>query len=1014
MVGDLLPQTLTFVLTDLESSTRLWEEFPDAMKDAVERHDELLRGAVEQSGGRVVKGTGDGLMAVFASPAEGVDACLTAQRLLGDQEWGETGPLRVRMGIHAGEAQKRGGDFYGPAVNRTARIMAAAHGGQVLMSKHAAELCTGRLPSGTALRDLGEHRLKDLFQSEHLFQLVHPGLTVDFPPLRTLSQRPNNLPTQASEFLGREAQLAAIRELLEATGVRLVTLTGPGGIGKTRLALQAAADEVDQFEDGVYFVELSHVRRAEGVFDAVVRAVGLTAIGDEPLLEALKEKLRPRRLLLVLDNFEQVMAAADGVAELLQQCAELKVLVTSREALRVRGEHLVVVPPLSLPNGSAGALTAETAAGYDAVRLFVERAREARPDFVLADENAAAVAEIGARLDGLPLAIELAAARLTLFSPEDLRARLRSRLELLGRGPRDLPDRQRTLRSTIDWSYELLDEGEQTMLQLLSVFSATRVDAVEGVVSRLDALGDFDVVDTLASLVDKSLVDSTEARGVQRLSMLETIREYASERLDANPELAENAHRAHAIRFADVARTYRDRLDGPERDDALGELEGDLGNLLTAWRFWVEACDVEQLEGLLGALWVLYDARGWYHGAVELMNDALGVLAAVPSTPELAREEINLRATLARGLLALRGYTTEVEEAYGAAIALAKQTGELPRQFPVLRSLATLYMYRGDFAKAAAVGRELLALADGQGDASLRVEGQLVLGSSLAFSGDVAGGLEELERGIAVFDPEVQRPRPLRLGPSSGVSSYTTTALLLWLRGYPDAAAERAARAVEVARRLDHPFTLAYALFHAGLLALWQRAPELARQRARGAVEVAEEQDYPLWRALGVTLEGAATASLGSVDEGVTRIHSGLAAYEGLRTPPVFWPLLLSVKALGRGLSGRREDALALLDEAIGIVGDDSVQYPDFALLQGDFLLGTGDQAGAGDRFRRAFDVADTLGLRTPQLRAATRLSRLEPTEWTEVLRDVYATFTEGFDSPDLVDAGALLATPVR
>src|SRR5262245_25405088 len=427
MVGNPSPETLTFVLTDLESSTRLWEEFPDAMGEAVERHEAILRDAVEQARGRVVKGTGDGLMAVFVSPADGVEACLAAQQRLRDEPWGETGPLQVRIGMHAGEAQPRGGDFFGPAVNRTARIMAAAHGGQTLLSEVAA-LSTERLPPETGLRDLGEHRLKDLYQPEHLFQLAHPGLADDFPPLLTLGYRPNNLPTQTSEFFGRETQLATIHDLLEATGVRLVTLTGPGGIGKTRLALQAAADEIDLFEDGVYFVDLSDVRHPEALFEAVVRAVGLKGTGGA-LLEALMEQLRPRCMLLVLDNFEQVMTAADSVAELLRQCSALKVLVTSREALRVRGEHVLGVPPLSLPNGAAQPLTADAASEYEAVRLFVERAREARPDFVLADENAGAVAEIGARLDGLPLAIELAAARLTLFTPEDLRVRLRSRLD---------------------------------------------------------------------------------------------------------------------------------------------------------------------------------------------------------------------------------------------------------------------------------------------------------------------------------------------------------------------------------------------------------------------------------------------------------------------------------------------------------------------------------------------------------------------------------------------------------
>ena len=408
---------------------------------------------------------------------------------------------------------------------------------------------------------------------------------------------------------------------------------------------------------------------------------------------------------------------------------------------------------------------------------------------------------------------------------------------------------------------------------------------------------------------------------------------------------------------------------------------------------------------------MLHDARGWYHGAVELTNDALGVLVTVPSTPELAREEIALRTSHARALLALRGYTEEVEEAYAGALALAKETGELPRQFPVLRSLATLHQYRGEFAKGVAIGRELLELAQQQDDAALQVEGYLVLGSSLAFTGDIVGGLAELERGIALFDPARHRPGPLRLGPSSGVSSYTTAALLLWLQGHPERAVERAAKAVEVARQLNHPFTLAYALFHVGFLDLWRREPERARERARGAIEVAEEQDYPIWKALGVTVEGAALATLGRVDEGIARIETGIAEYQGLRTPPVFWPLLLFIRAGGFGLSGRPAEGLELLEEAIEIVGEDNLQYPDFALLQGDLLLGTGDGEGAEARFRRAFDVAQGLGLRTPQLRAATRLGRLHPTD-RALLRGVYETFADGFETPDLVDARALLGEP--
>jgi predicted ATPase/class 3 adenylate cyclase len=1013
MVGDPSPEMLTFVFTDLESSTRLWERFPDAMKAAVERHDAILRAAVEGSDGRVLKVMGDGLMAIFSSASDGVQACLEAQRRLQAEAWGETGPLRVRMGLHAGEAQPRAGDFYGPPVNRAARIMAAGHGGQVLLSAVIAELTSERLPEGAGLRDLGDHRLKDLFQPERIFQLVHPALASDFPPLATLSRRPNNLPTQTSEFLGREAQLSVIRDLLDTAGVRLLTLTGPGGIGKTRLALQAGADEIDRFEDGVYFVDLSAARDPHAAFEAIVRAVGLTGVGDQAPFEVLTERLPGRQMLLLLDNFEQIMGAAEGVADLLQRCAELKVLVTSREALRVRGEHLLAVPPLSLPTVGATQVSAEVVAASEAVRLFLERAREARPSFLLTDDNAAAVAEISARLDGLPLAIELAAARLKLFSPQELRDRLRSRLELLGRGPRDLPARQRTLRSTIEWSYELLDEEERAIFRLLAIFSQTGVEAVEEVAARLDSLEDIDVVDRLTSLVDKSLVRSLDTGGSQRLSMLETIREYAAERLAEEPKASSSARRAHAEYFADFAQSRREHLYGSEREETLDELASDIGNLLTAWRHWVAAGDLEQLAKLLDGLWVLDDARGWYHATVDLTNDLLGVLAAVPSTPERAREEITLYTTLARGLMAIRGYTEEVEEIYGRALQLSEEAGELPRRFPVLRSLASFHLSRAEFDKAGTVGEELLALAEQQDDAGLQVEGHLVVGSSVAFAGDLLTGLKHLDRAIALFDPNQHQPGPFRLGPSSGVVSHTTSAILLWLLGYPEPAVKRGVRAVELARQLNHPVTLAYTLFHVGFHDLWRHELELVQERASGVLEIAEEQDYQIWKAVGLVLQGVAMTGLGRPEEGLPRMDQGIALYEGLKTPPIFWPLLLSVRARGFALGDRPDDALRLIDEALEMISERNFLYPEFSLLKGDLLVALEDAEAAEPLFRNGLEVARDLGLRTPQLQAATRLTRLRRAAGKQaeinMLRAIYETFTEGFDTTDLAEARAVL-----
>ncbi len=411
--------------------------------------------------------------------------------------------------------------------------------------------------------------------------------------------------------------------------------------------------------------------------------------------------------------------------------------------------------------------------------------------------------------------------------------------------------------------------------------------------------------------MDKSLVRSVEARGAQRLSMLETIREYAAERLAEEPELEGSARRAHAEYFADLAQGRRDRLYGPEREEALDELASELGNLLTSWRHWVAAGDLEQLEKLLEGLWVLDEARGWYHATVELTNDLLDVLAAVPSTPARAREEITLQTTLARGLMSIRGYTQEVEEAYGRALELAEEAGELPRRFSVLRSLASFHLSRGEFDKAVAVGGELLELAERQDEPGLQVEGHLVVGSSVAFQGEIAAGLDHLDRAVALFDPGRHQPGPFRLGPSSGVVAHTTSALLLWLRGDPEAAVERAARAVDLARQLNHPVTLAYTLFHVGVLDLWRRELELVQQRAGEVLEVAEEHDYQIWKAVGLALQGVAMTGLGQPEEGLARMDRGIALYQGMTTPPIFWPLLLSVRARGLALGGRPDRGAA-------------------------------------------------------------------------------------------------------
>lgn len=999
---------LVFLFTDLEGSTRLWERYPAEMRQALARHDALLRDAVTAAHGTVVKTTGDGLMAVFSSLPDCLAACLAGQRALTSSTWPTSEPLRVRMGVHVGEAESRAGDFYGTAVNRAARIMAAGHGGQVLLSEVAAALVADELPAGVTLRDLGAHRLKDLTGPQHLFQVVSADLMVDFPPLATLDARPNNLPTQVSAFFGREAERTTLRSLLAEPGVRLVTLTGPGGTGKTRLALQVAADLVDSYRDGVFFVDLAAEREPDAAFEAMLRDLGLTSTREGSPLQVLKARLRDRQLLMVLDNFEQVMEAAVGVAELLQACPGLEVVATSREALRLRGERVVAVPPLSVPDPQA---PTSVIAASEAVSLFVERARSASPEFSLNDENAGAVAEISARLDGLPLALELAAARLKVFSAGELADRLRTRMDVLGGGARDLPARQRTLRGTIEWSYELLETDERRLFELLSVFSTARLDALEEV--AMAACPDVDAVEALSSLVDKSLVRSVEAGGKRRFAMLATIREFAAERLTVTPEVENAVRLAHARYYAGFAAALSSGLEGDAREATLGELGSELGNLRAAWRWWVGAGDLEQLRLLRDPLWALHDARGWYHGAAELASDLLGVLASTHPSPERDEEEMTLRAWLGRALMTVQGYTVEVEREFLRARELATSIGA-PR-IPVLRALASYFTNIANFAETAALGRQMLELAERAGDQTGLAEGHLVFGLGTAFVGDPTTGLRHLDLAIELSDRSVLGSG-YRLGANPGVVARIASAMLLRSGGWPDQGNSRAQAALAAARRLDHPYTLSYALYHVGLIELNRRRWEAAAERASELSRVAGAAGYSVWQALASVLEGVAGCGLGKGEEGLVLTEVGAELYQGLTTPPVFWPPLLALRGRAFALAGQGQRALQLLEEAVAVVGAGTFLGTEFGfgVLRGDALSLFADPLVAEEAYRVALADARRFELRLVELAAAMRLVTLlraqgRSPDGADELAAAYETFTEGFDEPDLVTARDLL-----
>src|SRR5688500_5914241 len=597
----------------------MWERSPQAMQAALARHDEILRRAIEERGGYVFKTVGDAFCCAFLTAPDALEASLEIQRRLLFSEWEESGPLRVRMALHTGAAEERDGDYFGPPVNRVARLMSAAHGGQVLLSLPTHEMVRDQLPAGATLVDLGERRLKDLFRPERVFQLAALGLPSEFPPLRTLESRPNNLPLQPTPLVGREREVAEITDRVRSEEVRLLTLTGPGGTGKTRLALQAAADLLEEFEDGVFLVALATITDPELVPSTIAGPRGVKESAEQPLTETLKSYLHEKDLLLVVDNFEQVLEGASVVGELGAACPKLKVLATSRIPLRLYGEQEYAVPPLALPD-SRVLPPVEVLTQYEAVRLFVERARAVKADFSVTNESAPAVAEICARLDGLPLAIELAAARIRVLPPHKMLERLGDRLKLLRGGARDLPTRQQTLRGTIDWSYELLEEEEKTLFGRLSVFSGGRT--LEAIEEICDPEGDLDALEGVESLLEKSLLRREEGVGGEsRFVMLETVHEYARERLEASDE-AEETRRLHAEYFLALAEEAEPELSGANQLACLERLEADHDNMRAALSWSLEKVPETALR-LAVALARFWEKRSYFSEGSSWLEAAL-------------------------------------------------------------------------------------------------------------------------------------------------------------------------------------------------------------------------------------------------------------------------------------------------------------------------------------------------------------------------------------------------------
>jgi predicted ATPase/class 3 adenylate cyclase len=726
---------LTFLFTDLVDSTRLWEVFPEAMQPALARHDALLRQVIAEHQGQLIKSTGDGCHAAFESAAQAVAAVLVAQQALWAEPWPALPPgaLRVRMALHTGDAEGRAGDYFGPAVNRAARLMAIAHGGQILLSAATAELVRDQLPLAAVLLDLGVHRLKDLARPEHVFQLAGPGLAGHFPPLRSLDVQPNNLPAPVTSFIGREAELAEVRRLLASA--RLLTLTGPGGTGKTRLALQAAAEGLDLFPHGVWLVELAPLADPGLLPQAVAASLELRELPGRALLEALQDYLRPKTALLLLDNCEHLIEASAGLAaRLLPACPQLKLLATSREALGVPGETHYRVPSLSLADST------HDLASSEAVRLFVERAQAARPGFALTSQNQNFVAQICRRLDGIPLAIELAAARVKLLTPEQIAARLDDRFRLLTGGSRTALPRQQTLRALIDWSCELLTEAERAAWRQLSVFAGGwTVEAAEAIIGP-------DALDRLALLVDKSIVaaNPNPDTGETRYHLLETMRQYGRDRLLEAGE-AEMARDRHLACYRRLAAEAEPRLTGPDLVAVLNQLDAELDNLRAALE-WALARDPKAALDLATNLKYFWVRRG-YHA--EGRRWLAASLVAHESESPGVDSGLRARARQAEGFVAFgQGQLPAARAALEAGVELARQAGDTATLGLTLGMVAQTALWLGDDTRAQAALDEGLGLPGIEDNLQARFTLLAVQAQQAGQQGDVAAAQAHMETAV--------------------------------------------------------------------------------------------------------------------------------------------------------------------------------------------------------------------------------------------------------------------------
>ena len=895
------PGTVTFLFSDIEGSTRLLQALGEQYADVLMEQRRLVRCAVKTHDGREIDTAGDAVFVVFERARDAVAAAIAAQRSIAKHPWPQGQPVRVRMGLHTGEPSWSGGGYVGLDVHRGARICAAGHGGQILLSQSTRELVQDNLPEGASLRDLGRYQLKDFQHPELLFQVVIPGFPSEFPPLRTRPAVLANLPAQSNDLIGREEEIEAVRLLLGRETVRTVTLTGPGGTGKTRLALQVAAGLMGEFSDGVYFVPLAPISDPNLLASSIAVVLGIRESPAHPVLKSVKEALRDKHLLLVLDNFEQIIVAATTVAALLSACPALKILVTSRVVLHLSGEHEYQVPPLRLPE-PGHFIDAESLERYSATALFLQRAQAVKPAFALTTENARAIARICAHLDGLPLAIELAAARLKLLSPQAMLDRLGSRLDFLKGGARDLPARHQTLRQAIAWSYDLLADDEKAFFRRIAVFPGGCDLEAAGKVGLLGGRPEMDALDGVAALVDKSLLRPLEgAPEESRFGMLETIREYGLECLKAAGEW-ETVRRAHALYFLDLAEQAEPALTGPTQPRWLDRLNREHDNLRAALA-WVEEQGESEIGLRLGAaLWRFWIVRGHMQEGRERLERLLALPGAEARTDARARVLHGL-GTIIHEISDYARARPFLEE----SLSIWRDLGDKPGTAAALNNLGWLAYQLGDLETARSLSEEALRLNRELGERRGAAVALFNLGSVALQRSDYSVALALFEESLVLRQ---------EIGDRRGCAYVRVS--VCWAeqqRGNHQRAEAVLEEALAALRELNDKQLIAWALSFQGLVAHDLGDLDRARPVLEESLRLAREVGNKVIIAWALTNLADVLHSQGEVTSALPLLEEGIALRRACSSPGL--PTALVCRGSLALTAGDHERALALHRESL-------------------------------------------------------------------------------------------------